>query len=120
MAQYWIVAFGRSWEPEPFTSISVHKPEGLGSNGERLYGESSLCLFDSEQAARGFWQEIREFDVDEPPQVQGRGIHFQPVKPEGLEAFILSTGHSYVVVNPSVLPTQERYFWPTEEFLASL
>jgi len=121
MKQFWILAFGRPWEPEPYTSISLPKPWGRGPDGERQYSaERALCLFDSEEAARGFWQEIQEFEVEEPPEVQGREMNVVAVKPEGLEEFVRSTGHPFVVVNPSVLPTQERYFWPTEEFLNSL
>jgi hypothetical protein len=121
MKQYWIVAFGRPWEDENFTSITVPKPEGRDPEGERLYSEEgALCLFDSEEAARGFWQEIREFDDDEHPEVQDKELNFVPVKPERLEEFVRSTGYPYVVVNPSVLLTQERYFWSPEEFLDSL
>jgi hypothetical protein len=40
MKQYWIVAFGRPWEAEPFTSITVPKPLGRGPKniGEREKG----------------------------------------------------------------------------------
>jgi hypothetical protein len=121
MKQYWIVAFGRPWEDESFIGITVPQPLGRGPDGERLYSdERALCLFDSEEAARGFWQEIREFDVDDHPEVQDKELNIVPVKPEGLEELVRRSGHPLVVVNPSVLLTQERYFWSTEEFLDSL
>ena len=77
--------------------------------------------FDSEEAARGFWQEAEEFDFSEYIAVQygARPVYFVPIHPSMLAEFVRTVGHPFVAVNPSILAAKEGPFVPVEEFLES-
>jgi hypothetical protein len=102
--------------------MATPKPEGRDSAGKIEYGnEHALCLFDSEEAARGFWQEAEEFNFSEYIAAQhgSRPVYFVPIPPTMLAEFVRTVGHPFVAVNPSVFTAREESFLPAEEFLDS-
>jgi hypothetical protein len=121
MKRYWTITLGTPLSDKKVRVLSVPKAQGRTPDGQPKYsGERAVCLFDSEEAARAFWQESGEFDVSEYRKAQSEAVNFFCIAPSGLAEYVLTVGHPYVVVNPSVFVTQERSFWRTEEFLDSL
>ena len=103
--------------------MATPKPEGRDPAGKIEYGsEQALCLFDSEEAARGFWQEAEEFNFSEyiAAQYGARPVYFVPIPPSMLEEFVSTVGHPFVAVNPSVFTAKEESFFSAEEFLRSM
>lgn len=121
MRRFWAVTFGAPGEPQ-IGIMAMPKPEGQDFADESKYGsEQALCLFDSEEAARGFWQEAEEFDFSEYIAVQygARPVYFVPIHPSMLAEFVRTVGHPFVAVNPSIFAAKEEPFVPVEEFLES-
>jgi len=119
--RYWTITLGTPLSDKKVRALSVPKPEGRTPDGQPRYsGERAICLFDSEEAARTFWQESGEFDVSEYSKAQNEAVNFVSIAPCGLAEYVLTVGHPYVAVNPSVFVPQERAFCRTEEFLDSL
>jgi hypothetical protein len=121
MSHYWAVTFGAPGEPQ-IAIMAMPKLEARDSAGELQHGsEQALCLFDSEEAARGFWQEAEEFNFSEyiAAQYGGRPVYFVPIPPTMLAEFVRTVGHPFVAVNPSVFNAKEAPFVPAEEFLSS-
>lgn len=121
MGRFWAVTFGAPGEPQ-IGIMATPKPEGWDSVGKPEYGsEQALCLFDSEEAARGFWQEAEEFNFSEyiAAQYGARPVYFVPIHPSMLAEFVRTVGHPFVAVNPSVFTLKEELFVPVEEFLRS-
>ena len=121
LKRYWTITLGTPLSDKKVRVLSVPKPQGRTPDGQPRYsGERAVCLFDSEEAAQAFWQESGEFDVSEYREAQNEAVNFVSIAPSGLAEYVLTVGHPYVAVNPSVFVTQERAFWRTEEFLDSL
>jgi hypothetical protein len=83
MRRFWAVTFGAPGEPQ-IGIMATPKLEGRDSAGKIEYGrEHALCLFDSEEAARGFWQEAEEFNFSEYIAAQhgSRPVYFVPIPP---------------------------------------
>ncbi len=121
MSRYWAVTFGAPGEPQ-IGIMATPKPEVRNSVGELEYGgEHALCLFDSEEAARGFWQEAEKFNFSEriAAQYGARPVYFVPIPPSMLAEFVRTVGHPFVAVNPSVFTENEKSFLPAEKFLNS-
>lgn len=121
MGRFWAVTFGAPGEPQ-IGIMATPKPEGWDSAGKPKYGsEQALCLFDSEEAARGFWQEAEEFNFSEhiAAQYGARPVYFVPIHPSWLAEFVRTVGHPFVAVNPSVFNMKEELFVTAEEFLES-
>ena len=103
--------------------MATPKPEGRDARGEIEHGsEHALCLFDSEEAARGFWQEAERSGFSEHIAAQhgSRPIYFVPIPPAMLAEFVRTVDHPFVAVNPSVFNAEEESFLPAEEFLGSV
>jgi hypothetical protein len=121
MRRFWAVTFGAPGEPQ-IGIMATPIPEGRDPAGKIEYGsEHALCLFDSEEAARGFWQEAEEFNFSEYVAAQhgSRPVYFVPIPPTMLAEFVRTVGHPFVAVNPSVFNAKEAPFVPAEEFLES-
>lgn len=121
MRRFWAVTFGAPGEPQ-IRIMATPKPEGRDSAGKLEYGgEQALCLFDSEEAARGFWQEAEEFNFSEQIAAQygARPVYFVPIPPSMLAEFVRTVGHPFIAVNPSVFTEKEKSFLSAEEFLSS-
>jgi hypothetical protein len=121
MSRFWAVTFGAPGESQ-IGIMAMPKPEARDSAGKLQYGsEQALCLFDSEEAARGFWQEAEEFNFSEyiAAQYGARPVYFVPIPPTMLAEFVRTVGHTFVAVNPSVFNAKEAPFVPAEEFLKS-
>jgi hypothetical protein len=102
--------------------MAMPKPETRDSAAKLQYGsEQALCLFDSEEAAREFWQEAEEFNFSEyiAAQYGARPVYFVPIPPSMLAEFVRTVGHPFVAVNPAVFNPKEGPFVPVEEFLES-
>ncbi|MCA1740158.1 MAG: hypothetical protein LC740_15430 [Actinobacteria bacterium] len=122
MRRFWAVTFGAPGEPQ-IGIMATPKPEGRDSAGNLKHGsEQALCLFDSEEAARGFWQEAEEFNFSEyiAAQYGARPVYFVPIHPSMLAEFVRTVGHPFVAVNPSVFSAKEEPFLLAEEFLNSM
>jgi hypothetical protein len=121
MRRFWAVTFGAPGEPQ-IGILATPISEGRVSAGKPEYGgEQALCLFDSEEATRGFWQEADEFNFSEhlAAQYGARPVYFVLIPPSMLAEFVRTVGHPFVAVNPSVFTAREETFLPTEEFLGS-
>jgi hypothetical protein len=113
MRRFWAVTFGAPGEPQ-IGIMATPIPEGRDPAGKIEYGsEHALCLFDSEEAARGFWQGAEEFNFSEYIAAQhgSRPVYFVPIPPTMLVEFIKTVGHPFVAVNPSVFTTLEESFF---------
>ncbi|CAA9404722.1 MAG: hypothetical protein AVDCRST_MAG78-47 [uncultured Rubrobacteraceae bacterium] len=123
MRRFWAVTFGAPGEPQ-IGIMATPKPEGPNPAGKKTEhgSEHALCLFDSEEAARGFWQEAEEFNFSEyiAAQYGSRPVYFVPIHPTMLAEFVRTVGHPFVAVNPSVFGAKEEPFLPAEEFLDSV
>ena len=121
MKRFWAVTFGAPGEPQ-IGIMAMPKPEGRDLAGKPKYGsEQALCLFDSEEAARDFWQEAEEFNFSEHVAAQygASPVYFVPIHPSMLVEFVRTVGHPFVAVNPSIYAANEEPFVPVEEFLKS-
>ena len=121
MRRFWAVTFGAPGEPQ-IGIMATPVPEGRDYTGEIEYGsEHALCLFDSEEAARGFWQEAERFNFSEYIAAQhgSRPVYFVPIPPTMLAEFVRTVGHPFVAVNPSVSTAIEGSLVSAEEFLES-
>ncbi len=122
MRRFWAVTFGAPGEPQ-IGIMATPKPEGRDPAGKIEYGsDHALCLFDSEEAAREFWQEAEGFNFSEHIAAQHgfRPVYFVPIPPPMLEEFVRTVGHPFVAVNLSVFAAKEESFLPVEEFLRSM
>ena len=121
MKRFWTIPLGTPWSDKKASVLTVPKPEErTPDDGQPRYsGERAVCLFDSEEAARAFWQESGEFDVSEYREAQNKAVDFVSIAPSELAEYVLTVGPPYVVVNPSVFVTQNRTFRCAEEFLNS-
>lgn len=122
MRRFWAVTFGAPGESQ-IGIMATPKSEGRDSAGKLKHGsEQALCLFDSEEAARGFWQEAEEFNFSEyiAAQYGARPVYFVPIHPSMLAVFVRTVGHPFVAVNPSVFSAKEESFLLAEEFLNSM
>ncbi len=121
MKRFWTVTFGAPREPQ-IGIMATPIPEGRDPAGKIEYGsEHALCLFDSEEAARGFWQGAEEFNFSEYIAAQHgfRPVYFVPIPPTMLVEFVRTVGHPFVAVNPSVFTAREDSLLSVEEFLDS-
>ncbi len=121
MRRFWAVTFGAPGEPQ-IGIMATPIPEGRDPAGKIEYGsEHALCLFDSEEAARGFWQEAEEFNFSEYIAAQhgSSPVYFVPIPPTMLAEFVRTVGHPFVTVNPSVFTAREGSLVSAEEFLES-
>ena len=119
MRRFWAVTFGAPGEPQ-IGIMATPISEGRVSAGKPEYGgEQALCLFDPEEAARGFWQEADEFNFSEhlAAQYGARPVYFVPIPPSMLAEFVRTVGHPFVAVSPSVFTAREETFLPTEKCL---
>lgn len=122
MRRFWAVTFGAPGEPG-IGIMATPVPEGRGSTSKIEYGsEHALCLFDSEEAARGFWQKAEKANFSEyiAAQYGSKPVYFVPIPPSMLAEFVETVGHPFVAVNPSVSTAREESFLPAEEFLRSM
>ena len=122
MRRFWAVTFGAPGEPG-IGIMATPVPEGRGSTSKIEYGsEHALCLFDSEEAARGFWQKAEKANFSEyiAAQYGSKPVYFVPIPPTMLVEFVETVGHPFVAVNPSVSTAREESFLPAEEFLRSM
>jgi len=120
MRRFWAVTFGAPGEPQ-IGIMATPIPEGRDPAGKIEYGsEHALCFFNSEEAARGFWQE-EEFNFSEYIAAQhgSRPVYFVPIPPTMLAEFVRTVGHPFVAVNPSIITAREESFVSVEEFLNS-
>ena len=121
MRRFWAVTFGAPGEPQ-IGIMATPIPEGRDPAGKIEYGsEHALCLFDSEEAARGFWQEAEEFNFSEYIAAQhgSRPVYFVPIPPTMLAEFVRTVGYPFVTANPSVFTAREGSLVSAEEFLES-
>jgi hypothetical protein len=119
MRRFWAVTFGAPGESQ-IGIMATPTPEGRDPAGKIEYGsEHALCLFDSEEAARGFWQEAEKFNFSEYIAAQhgSRPVYFVPIPPTMLAEFVRTVGHPFVTVNPSVFTAREGSLVSAEEFL---
>ncbi len=122
MRRFWAVTFGAPGEPG-IGIMATPVSEGRGSAGKIEYGsEHALCLFDSEEAARAFWQEAEKANFSEyiAAQYGFKPVYFVPIPPSMLAEFVETVGHPFVAVNPSISTAREECLLPAEEFMRSM